>query len=70
MLGSSFDQTMMGCSPKCYIPSFVKIWLPVHEKKIFEWFLAGLHEVHRAIVVTSVVPVYVYVYVRPCYTFG
>ena len=26
-------------------------------------FLARLHEVHRAIVVTSVVPVYVYVYV-------
>ena len=26
--------------------------------------LARLHEVHRAIVVTSVVPVYVYVYVR------
>ena len=34
MLGSSFDQT----SPKCYIPSFVRIGLPVHEKKIFEWF--------------------------------
>ena len=27
-------------------------------------FLARLHEVHRAIVVTSVVRVYVYVYVR------
>ena len=27
-------------------------------------FLARLHEVHRAIVFTSVVPVYVYVYVR------
>ena len=27
-------------------------------------FLAHLHEVHRAIVVTSVVPVYVYVCVR------
>ena len=26
-------------------------------------FLARLHEVHRAIVVTSVMPVYVYVYV-------
>ena len=26
-------------------------------------FLARLHKVHRAIVVTSVVPVYVYVYV-------
>ena len=28
------------------------------------FLLARLHEVHRAIVVTSVVPVYVYVYVR------
>ena len=37
------------------------------EKIIFDKFtafLARLHEVHRAIVVTSVVPVYVYVYVR------
>ena len=39
MLGSSFYQTMMGCSPKCYIQSFVKIGLPVLEKKIFECFL-------------------------------
>ena len=30
---------------------------------IFGQFLARLHEVHRAIVVTSVVRVYVYVYV-------
>ena len=29
-------------------------------------FLARLHEVHRAIVVTSVVRVYVYVYVYVC----
>ena len=34
-------------------------------RKVFSTlFLARLHEVHRAIVVTSVVPVYVYVYVR------
>ena len=39
ILGSSFDQTMMGWSLKCYIPSFMKIGLPVLEKKIFEWFL-------------------------------
>ena len=26
---------MMGWSPKCYIPSFVKIGLPVLEKKVF-----------------------------------
>ena len=30
---------MMGWSHQCYIPSFVKISLPVLEKKIFEWFL-------------------------------
>ena len=37
--GSSFEQFMMGWSPRCYIPSFVKIGLPVLEKKIFEGFL-------------------------------
>ena len=31
---------------------------------VYVMFLARLHEVHRAIVVTSVVRVYVYVYVR------
>ena len=30
---------MMGRSPRCYIPSFVKICPPVLEKKIFEGFL-------------------------------
>ena len=30
---------MMGWSPRCYIPSSVKIDLPVPEKKIFEGFL-------------------------------
>ena len=29
---------MMGCCPKCYISSFVKIGLPVQEKNIFECF--------------------------------
>ena len=29
---------MMGWSPQCYIPSFVKIDLPVPEKKILEGF--------------------------------
>ena len=33
------------------------------------YLLARLHEVHRAIVVTSVVPVYVYVYVYVRVTF-
>ena len=37
--GSSFEQFMMGWSHRCYIPSFVKIGLPVLEKKIFEGFL-------------------------------
>ena len=36
--GSSFEQTIMGWSPRCYIPSFVKIGLSVLEKKIFEGF--------------------------------
>ena len=38
IIGSSFQQTMMGWSPKCYIPSFMKIGLPVPEK-MFERFL-------------------------------
>ena len=38
--GSSFEQTMMGWSPGCYMPSFVEIGLPVPEKKIFEGFLS------------------------------
>ena len=37
--GSSFEQTMMGWSPRCYIPSFMEIGQPVLEKKIFEGFL-------------------------------
>ena len=48
ILGSSFDQTVMGCSPKCFIPSFVKIGLPVHEKKIFEWFLGHVTWIPRS----------------------
>ena len=36
--GSSFEQTMMGWSPRCYIPSFMNIGPPVLEKKIFEGF--------------------------------
>ena len=31
-------QTMIGRSPRCYIPSFVEIGLPVPKKKIFEMF--------------------------------
>ena len=36
--GSSFVQTMMGWSPRCYIPSFVEIGPPVPEEKIFKGF--------------------------------
>ena len=35
---SSFAQTTLGWSPRCYIPSFAEIGLPVLEKKIFECF--------------------------------
>ena len=37
-MGSSFEQTMMGWSPQCYIPTFVEISPPVPEKS-FEGFL-------------------------------
>ena len=35
---SSFEQTLMGWSPQCYIASFVEICPPVPEKKIFKGF--------------------------------
>ena len=38
ILGSSFEHSMMGWRPQCYIPSFVEIGLPVPEK-IFEGLL-------------------------------
>ena len=38
-LGSSFEQTMVGPSPQCYIPSHKVIGPLVLEKKIFEGFL-------------------------------
>ena len=37
--GSSFEQTMMDRSLRCYKPSFVEISLSISEKKIFEGFL-------------------------------
>ena len=37
--GASFEQTMMGWSPKRSIPSFMEIGPPIPEKKIFEGFL-------------------------------
>ena len=36
--GSSFEQTMMGRSPRCYISSVVDLGPLVPEKKIFEGF--------------------------------
>ena len=35
---SSFEQTLMDRSPRCYIPSFVEIGMQVPAKKIFEVF--------------------------------
>ena len=40
--GSSFVQTMMGRSSKCYIPSFMEIGPLVPVKKIFEGFLPNM----------------------------
>ena len=37
--GSSFEQTMMDRSPRCYITNFMEIDLLVPEKMIFEGFL-------------------------------
>ena len=57
ILGSSFEHTMMGWRPQCYIPSFVEIGLPVPEKKIFEEFLPymgrGGHFVHVTSIMSS-----------------
>ena len=35
----------MGWSPRCYIPSFVEIGLPVPDKKIFESFHKNLVQI-------------------------
>ena len=54
--GSSFEQTMMGWSPGCYIPSFVEISQQVTEK-IFEGFFTtygrGGHLVHVTSIMSS-----------------
>ena len=55
--GSSFEQTMMGWSPRCYIPSFVVISLPVPEKKILKGFTIygrGGHLGHVTSIMSSV----------------
>ena len=55
--GSSFVQTMMGWSPRCYIPSFVEICLLVPEKKIYEGFFTiygrGGHLGHVTSIISS-----------------
>ena len=43
---SSFEQTMMDWSPRCYIPSFVEIGLTVPEKKILKGFTIYGHGGH------------------------
>ena len=37
--GSPFEQSVIGLSPRCYIPSFVEIGPPVMEKKTFKGVL-------------------------------
>ena len=48
---------MMGCSPRCYIPSFVEIDLPVPEKKILKGFFTlyghGGHLDHMTSIMSS-----------------
>ena len=41
----SFEQTMMGFSPRCYIPSFVEIGQLVLGK-MFKWFLPYMDIYH------------------------
>ena len=36
--GSLFEQTIMGSSPRCYIPNFVEIDPPVPENKFLKCF--------------------------------
>ena len=54
---SSFEQTMIGRSPRCYILSFVEIGPLIQEKKIFEGFLPlngqGSHLGHVTSIMSS-----------------
>ena len=52
MRGSSFEQIMMGWSPRCYIPSFVEIGLQVLEK-IFTIYGHGGHLGHVTSIMSS-----------------
>ena len=51
--GSSFEQTMIGRSPRCYVPSFVEIGPPVQEKNIFEGFLPYMDVAAILVMVTQ-----------------
>ena len=44
---------MMGWSPRCYIPSFLEIGLPVQEKKIFEGYLPYMGMVATLVIMSS-----------------
>ena len=44
--GSLFEQTMMGWSSQCYIPSFVEISRNILEQKIFEVSTIYGHDGH------------------------
>ena len=46
---------MMGCSPQCYIPSFLEIGLPVPEKKFLKgfyhmWVVMGPASCHQILI--------------------
>ena len=55
--GLSFDQTTMGWSPQCYIPSFVENGQLVPEKKILKGFFTihgcGCHLGHVTSIMSS-----------------
>ena len=51
--GSSFEQTIMGRTPRCYIPIFVEIGRPVPVKKIFEGFLLYMDITATSIISTN-----------------
>ena len=65
---SSFEQTIIGWSPQCYIPSFMKIGLPVLEKKILEVFTIYGHGGHLGhvtrIMLTNFISLYLKAFIQ------
>ena len=56
---------MMGRSPRCYIPSFVKIGPPVLEKKIFEGFFTIYgHSGHLGHVTRIMLQIFISLYLK------